>query len=289
MKKILAGLILAVLALAVGKAYCSGGGESDWWGPVSVTIMIRVLCSTSGEPIENASVRFTAPEEPNQKAQMQAFHDEKMTDAAGYALFKVEFFAQGTTKSDAGWDLSGKVEIEKDGYLRVSDRIVNSTGRRYYPIQTDSIDVEVRLNPVTVGSPDVQIPLLPIGFDPDRLSYAFRGELYGSDFGLNGYPSLVNAIEAAGQTDTKLEQYVVDYKRKIAIRRGLLWPGAVLFFGGLATELYFLTRENPTTTELRWGGVGLGIGIGGGVMCLVCLTPGKPTELVDYYNSTYRR
>ena len=289
MRKTLEGLIFAVFALATGKAYCSGGAETDWEGPVSVTIKIRVLCSTSGEPIENASVRLSAPEEPYQKPQMQASHDEKMTDAAGYALFKVEFFAQGTTKSDAGWYLSGKVEIEKDGYLRVRDRIVHYTGRSSYPIQTDSLDVEARLYPATAGSPDVPIPLLPIGFNPDALSYVFRGDLYGSDFGLNGYPSLVNAIAAAGEMDTKLEQYVVDYKRKIAVRRGFLWPGAILFFGGFITEAYFLTRENSPTTEARWGFVGMGIGIVGGVMCLVCLTPGKPIELVDYYNSTYRR
>ena len=289
MSKTLTGLIFAVLALAVGKAYCSGGEESDWEGIVSVTIKIRVLSAKSGEPIPNVSVRFTAPEEPNQKPQMQAFHDEKMTDASGYALFKVEFFAQGTTKPDAGWELCGKVEIEKDGYLRVGDRIVHYTGRSSYPIQTDSIDVEARLYPATAGSTDVPIPLLPIDFDPDGLSYVFRGDLYGSDFGLNGYPSLVNAIEAACEMDAKLEQYVVDYKRKIAIRRGFLWPGVILLFGGVITEMYFLTRENPTATEERWGSVGAGIGIGGAVMFFVGLTPGKPTELVDYYNSTYSR
>jgi hypothetical protein len=289
MRKTLAGLILAFFAMAAGKAYCSGGVETDWEGSVSVTIKIRVLCSTSGEPIPNATVRLSAPEESYQQPQGQVVHDEKMTDAAGYALFNVEFVAQGFTKSDAGWRLSGKVEIEKDGHLRVSDRIVHYTGRSSYPIQTDSIDVEARLYPATAGSPDVPVPLLPIGFNPDILSYVFRGDLYGSDFGLNGYPSLVNAIEAAGEMDAKLEQYVVDYKRKIAVRRGFLWPGLVLLFGGFITEIYPLTRENPTATEVRWGLVGAGISIAGGVMCWVGLTPGKPTELVEYYNSTYRR
>jgi hypothetical protein len=287
MKKPIISLTILIIVLGCGKAYCQV--YFDWWGTQKVDMVVIVRSADTREPIPGATVRLTDLKEPNSRESADSVQEQTTTDESGTAVLQPEFDASGGVTllfRSYGWQLSGKLEIEKEGYRPVRDRIVNYTGRISYPMSVRRIEVEAFLRSGSDGTPAL---LVPIGFDPYRGGYLFNGKLYQGDILDTGFGSIADAIAASGSTDKQLQQYINDYYFRLAFCRGLFWSGAALVLGAAAVDIYFTTKDKERTLNSTGHYIRLGVMVAGGVAVFIgMLAPGAPTGLVDYYNKTNR-
>ncbi len=281
-------IVLAILIACLGSvnACCQ----------VTVDIAVHVRSTETNEPIPGASVRMTDLDEPIPRESASGLPDEQLTDDSGDATLHPEFDLSGGDirpfpflATHVFWTLQGALEIAKEGYQPIRDKIVHYTGRISYPAATNSIEVDAFLGPAIPGGEAA--PLRAIGFDPYRFSYLFRGREYGVDsFWNSRIPTIVEAAQAAAPADDLLAKYVEDYRRKVSRGRALLWGGATALIAGGACELYFLLKPDASTTDRTLGYISAGIGISGGIACFTGLFwDYRPTALVEYFNKAYRR
>ena len=282
-KRLVFCMTIIALIFACGKAYCQI--YFDWWGSQKVDIAVVVRSAATIEPLPKASIRLTGLDNLYQGESVHSVPEEQITDESGSALFQPEFNARGGTFS-GGWKLSGRLEISKDGYQAVHDSIVNYTGNFYYPMSVNRIEIEVYLHG---PNGDAVAPLLPIGFSPYGSFYLFKGETFERDRLENGYDSIADAIAASGPMDEQLKQYFNEYKRRISIGQGLVWSGLILMGTSIPIPIIWHLID-PSKERNPWQ-VGLMVGmLAGGYLSFYLGNgfPGRPTELVDYYNKTNR-
>jgi hypothetical protein len=280
-----------VLVALIGvSADAHGTGQSDWWGPIRARITVHVLSSGSGKPVGGAAVSLISLDDPRPREYAHGVPAPQISDSSGYAVIRAEFDAAGNTRGNARLDLRGRLNVSCDGYRDASGllrefpaALVNGS-----PDGDQSIELEIRLVPIEVGGSIAPTTLVPITFSTRGGGYVFKDALYAPDLFINACPSLVDAIASSVQMDDQLRLYVSDYRSKVGRSRSLFWGGVGVLLASGVAEVYFTTREPRSDVDRAAGIVCAGVAIVGGVASFFgMLSPGPPTQVVDYYNRTY--
>jgi hypothetical protein len=257
-----------------------------WDGTATREIAVHVSSSDSGDPVPGATVRLSFPDQPSARIFAEGGTVEGITDSNGVAVLRSEFDASGMILGPGGWNLTGRLSVEKDGFEVAQDWMITYAGRSGYPMNVERVQVSIRLDPDARGLGGAVVVTFPVTFDPYRGLYSFGGRLYGSNFLNMGYTSLVDAIAAAGPMDPELSQDVLDYRKGEATSEALLWTSALALVGALALDIA-VPANSPDKTLYY---VSAGVSIAAGVACLAgMLMPGRPIAVVDTYNKANKQ